>query len=156
MEGIANDLVVVVVVVVVVVNSVTICSSSVSAGGVAGVTTGFTGATATGWVLLSSSTAAHFAHSSCLRYMYCCCGPTTLPGRTIRMKAIASVAVKLYFHTRYAPISVPVRPKPALHCPRTSEDKNEANKRNLRGQRRHHLALPPRRPCQGIYEQSRP
>src|ERR1700722_191659 len=47
--------------------------------------------------------------------MYCCCGPTTLPGRTIRMKPIASFAVNPYFHTRYAPMSVPVRPSPALH-----------------------------------------
>jgi hypothetical protein len=79
--------------------------SSSSAGGVAGATT-FAAAAAVraaiccAWSFFISSTAAHFAHSSCLRYMYCCCGPTTVPGRTMRMKAIASVAVKPNFQIR--------------------------------------------------------
>ena len=90
-------------------------SSSCSAGGVTGVTTSAAAVAAAACARLISSIAAHFAHSSCLRYMYCCCGPTTLPGRTIRMKAIASEAVNPYFQIRYAPIRVPVRPKPALH-----------------------------------------
>jgi hypothetical protein len=100
--------------------SCTSCIASVSsdsAGGVAGVTraelaTLFADCAC---ALRSSSTAAHFAHSNCLRYIYCCCGPTTLPGRTIRMKAIASLAVKPYFHIRYAPMRLPVLPRPALH-----------------------------------------
>jgi hypothetical protein len=92
-------------------------SSSVSAGGVAGVTRAVGDfAAAAAWAFRISSTAAHLDHSSCLRYIYCCCGPTTLPGRTIRMKAIASLAVKPYFQIRYAPTRVPVRPNPALHC----------------------------------------
>ena len=87
-----------------------------SAGGVAGATTAAAAAFANAVCFFISSTAAHFDHSNCLRYMYCCCGPTTLPGRTMRMKAIASFAVKPYFQIMYAPMSVPVRPKPALHC----------------------------------------
>ena len=75
-------------------------SSSCSAGGVTGVTTGIAAAAAAACDRLISSIAAHFAHSNCLRYMYCCCGPTTLPGRTIRIKAMASVAVNPYFHMR--------------------------------------------------------
>lgn len=75
-------------------------SSSCSAGGVTGVTTGAAAAAAVACDRLISSSAAHFAHSSCLRYMYCCCGPTTLPGRTIRMKAMASAAVNPYFQIR--------------------------------------------------------
>lgn len=75
-------------------------SSSCSAGGVTGVTTGTGAAAAAACVRLISSIAAHFAHSNCLRYMYCCCGPTTLPGRTMRMKAMASAAVNPYFQMR--------------------------------------------------------
>lgn len=90
-------------------------SSSVSAGGVAGVTSVADAIALAVWTFLISSTADHFAHSSCFKYMYCCCGPTTLPGRTIRMNAIASFAVKPYFQIRYAPMSVPVLPRPALH-----------------------------------------
>ena len=101
--------------VVVVVSVKTSISSSVSAGGVTGATSFVAAITAVCWILRSSSTAAHFVHSSCLRYIYCCWGPTTLPGRTMRMNAIASDAVNPYFQMRYAPISVPVRPKPALH-----------------------------------------
>lgn len=74
--------------------------SSCSAGGVTGVTTGTAAAAAAACDRLSSSIAAHLAHSNCLRYMYCCCGPTTLPGRTIRIKAMASAAVNPYFQTR--------------------------------------------------------
>lgn len=47
-------------------------SSSVSAGGVTGVTTGTTEFTTSACNLRTSSTAAHFAHSNCFRYMYCC------------------------------------------------------------------------------------
>lgn len=101
---------------VVVVSVKTSISSSVSLGGVTGVMRLFAVKTAACRSFRISSTAAHFVHSSCLRYMYCCCGPTTLPGRTMRIKAIASEAVKPYFQMRYAPISVPVRPRPALHC----------------------------------------
>lgn len=75
-------------------------SSSCSAGGVTGVTTGIAAVAAAACDRLISSIAAHFAHSNCLRYMYCCCGPTTLPGRTIRIKAMASVAVNPYFQMR--------------------------------------------------------
>ena len=88
-------------------------SSSVSAGGVAGVTILDMAAEVT--CRLASSMADHLTHSSCLRYIYCCCGPTTLPGRMIRMNAMASLAVNPYFQMRYAPISVPVLPRPALH-----------------------------------------
>lgn len=77
-----------------------ISSSSCSAGGVTGVTIGTAAAAAAACTRLISSIAAHFAHSNCLRYIYCCCGPTTLPGRTIRMKAIASEAVNPYFQMR--------------------------------------------------------
>lgn len=90
--------------------------SSFSAGGVAGVTTEAAAAAPAACIVRISSTALHFVHSNCFRYRYCCWGPTTLPGLTIRMNAIASLAVKPYFHIRYAPMSVPVRPKPALHC----------------------------------------
>lgn len=76
-------------------------SSSTSAGGVTGVTISVVVTSAGDWVfLLNSSTAAHCAHCICFVYMYCCCGPTTLPGRTIRMNAIASGAVKPYFQVR--------------------------------------------------------
>ena len=92
-------------------------SESVSAGGVTGATMVAAASAAAACVRRISSADAHFTHSSCLTYMNCCCGPTTHPGRTIRMKAIASVAVNPYFHTRYAPMRVPVRPRPALHYP---------------------------------------
>lgn len=75
-------------------------SSSVSAGGVAGVTSVAEARAVAACTLRISSTAAHLAHSSCLRYIYCCWGPTTLPGRTIRINAMASLAVKPYFHIR--------------------------------------------------------
>jgi hypothetical protein len=90
-------------------------SSFVSAGGVAGVTSAADAIESVVWAFRISSTAAHLAHSSCFKYMYCCCGPTTLPGRTMRMNAMASFPVKPYFQIRYAPMSVPVLPRPALH-----------------------------------------
>lgn len=91
---------------------------SISCGGVTGATRVVVAVAkaAAACVRRSSSTAAHLDHSSCFRYMYCCCGPTTLPGRTMRMNAIASFAVNPYFQIRYAPMRVPVRPRPALHC----------------------------------------
>src|SRR6266702_2690705 len=92
-------------------------SISVSAGGVTGATIVAAASAATACVRRVSSAAAHFTHSSCLTYMNCCCGPTTHPGRTMRIKAIASLAVNPYFQTRYAPMRVPVRPRPALHYP---------------------------------------
>ena len=92
-----------------------------SRGGVTGATTASATdvvADAAACVLWISSTAAHLDHSSCFRYMYCCicvsekalralehltcCGPTTQPGLTIRMNAMASFAVNPYFHIRYA------------------------------------------------------
>lgn len=77
-------------------------SSSVSAGGVAGVTTVFEAAAAAPapCCFLASSIAPHFTHSSCLRYIYCCCGPTTLPGRIMRINAMTSLAVKPYFQIK--------------------------------------------------------
>ena len=113
--GTPTGAVVVTLTVVVVVSVKTSISSSVSAGGVTGATSLVAAKTAVFWSFRISSAAAHLVHSSCLRYMYCCWGPTTLPGRTIRMNAMASDAVKPYFQMRYAPMSVPVRPKPALH-----------------------------------------
>lgn len=101
--------------------SVSAISSSVSAGGVTGVTTLLLFSVVESSLVSltifrrNSSMAPHCSHSCCLTYMYCCWGPTTLPGRTIRMKAMASFAENLYFHMRYAPIRVPVRPSPALH-----------------------------------------
>jgi hypothetical protein len=90
-------------------------SSSVSAGGVAGVTRVVDALVVAACIRFTSSTADHLTHSSCFRYMYCCWGPTTLPGRMIRMNAMASFAVNPYFQIRYAPMSVPVLPRPALH-----------------------------------------
>src|SRR3954470_13650459 len=81
-------------------------SSSASAGGVAGVTIGAgVGARdACACAFFISSIAAHLVHSICFRYIYCCWGPTTVPGRTMRMNAIASLAVNPYFQMRYAPM----------------------------------------------------
>ena len=75
-------------------------SVSVSAGGVTGATIAAAVSAAAAWVRRISSAAAHFTHSSCLTYMNCCCGPTTHPGRTMRIKAIASLAVNPYFQMR--------------------------------------------------------
>ena len=75
-------------------------SVSVSAGGVTGATIVAAANAAAAWVRRISSAAAHFTHSSCLTYMNCCCGPTTHPGRTMRIKAIASLAVNPYFQMR--------------------------------------------------------
>ena len=75
-------------------------SVSVSAGGVTGATIAAAASVAAAWVRRISSAAAHFTHSSCLTYMNCCCGPTTHPGRTMRIKAIASLAVNPYFQMR--------------------------------------------------------
>lgn len=47
-------------------------SSPASAGGVAGVTSVAVASAVAACTFRISSTAAHFAHSSCLRYMYCC------------------------------------------------------------------------------------
>lgn len=75
-------------------------SSSVSAGGVAGVTSVVEAFAVAACCRFSSSAADHLTHSNCLRYMYCCWGPTTLPGRTMRMNAMASLAVNPYFQMR--------------------------------------------------------
>lgn len=53
--------------------SATIFSSSYSsAGGVAGVTSVARAMIVAAWIFLISSTAAHFDHSNCLTYIYCC------------------------------------------------------------------------------------
>lgn len=104
-------------------------SSSVSAGGVAGVTSAAGGFIEAACCFFISSAAAHLTHSSCLRYMYCCWGPTTLPGRTIRINAITSLAVNPYFQMRYAPMRVPVLPRPALHY-QSSEDNHGLQDQN--------------------------
>jgi len=47
-------------------------SSPASAGGVAGVTSVAVASAVATCTFRISSTAAHFVHSSCLRYIYCC------------------------------------------------------------------------------------